>query len=58
MNKFEWIDIFRDELVDRFLSLCNYNDFNKLTLIKIDDTVSEVYDKCIEAMVRESEDTE
>ena len=53
MNKFEAVDKFRDELMDKFLSLCNYNDFNKLNLEKIGDTVNEIYDKCIAEMVDE-----
>lgn len=45
------IDAFRDALMDAFLHLCNWNDYNKLTLLKIGDTVDEVYDKCIADMV-------
>lgn len=53
MDKFEAVDKFRDELVDKFLRLCNYNDFNKLNLEKIYDTVNDIYDKCIDDMFRE-----
>lgn len=55
MDKFEWVDRFRDELADKFLSLCNYNDFNRLNLERIMDTVNDIYDKCIEEMVKEEE---
>lgn len=26
------LELFRDMLIDEFLRLCNYNDYNKLTL--------------------------
>ena len=42
-----YIDKFRDELMDKFLRLCNYNDFSKLNLEKIADTINEIYDKCV-----------
>ena len=53
MDKFEAVDKFRDELMDKFLSLCNYNDFYKLNLEKIADTINDIYDKCIDDMVKE-----
>ena len=42
------LDTFKDELVGRFIDLCNGNDFNKLKLEKIYDTIDEIYDKHIE----------
>lgn len=53
MDKFEAVDIFRDKLMDEFLGLCNYNDFNKITLITIGDAVDRIYDECIEEMMKE-----
>lgn len=53
MDKFEAVDKFRDKLMDEFLSLCNYNDFNKITLITIGDAVDRIYDKCIADMLKE-----
>ena len=44
---FECIDRFRDELMSRFIDLCRGNDYNKLTLLKIDDVVCKIYDKQI-----------
>lgn len=44
---FEALDAFRDELAGRFIDLCNGNDFSKLTLGKIYDTINEIYDKHI-----------
>jgi hypothetical protein len=44
---FECVDRFRDELMSRFIDLCRGNDYNKLTLLKIDDVVCNIYDKQI-----------
>lgn len=55
MNKFEAVDKFRDELMDEFLSLCNYNDYNKINLLRIGETIDRIYDKCIADMVDEDE---
>lgn len=53
MCKFEIIDKFRNMLDDRFLSLCNYNDFDELNLLTISETIADVYDECIAEMVGE-----
>lgn len=55
MNKFEAVDKFRDELMDKFLSLCNYNDYSKINLLTIGETVDRVYEKCIDDMVNDDE---
>lgn len=55
MNKFEAVDKFRNELMDKFLSLCNYNDYNKINLLTIDETVDRIYEKCINDMVNDDE---
>lgn len=55
MDKFEAVDKFRDELTDKFIKLCNYNDFNKLTLLTIGEVVDQIYDKCINDMITEDE---
>ena len=56
MDKFEAVDKFRNELMKKFISLCRYNDFNKLTLLRIGETIDEVYDKCIDDMAMKNED--
>jgi hypothetical protein len=53
MDSFEAVDMFRDKLMDEFLSLCNYNDFDKINLLTIGDTVDRIYDKCITDMLKE-----
>lgn len=52
-TKFKVIDKFRDTLADEYLRLCNYNDFNKLNLERIVDTLNEVYDNLVNEMVGE-----
>ena len=44
------LELFRDMLIDEFLRLCNYNDYNKLTLLKVGDVVNECFDKSIETI--------
>lgn len=44
---FKALDTFKDELAGRFIDLCNGNDFNKLTLEKIYDTIDEIYSEHI-----------
>ena len=50
MSKNEYINAtdlqdFRDEIMDKFLSLCNYNDFGQLTLVRISETIDEIFDR-------------
>ena len=41
------LDGFRNEIMEKFLSLCNYNDYNKLTLLRIGETIDEIYYKYV-----------
>ena len=47
---YDELELFRDMLIDEFLRLCNYNDYNKLTLLKIGDVVDKCFDKSIETI--------
>lgn len=58
MDKFKAVDRFRDELMDKFLSLCNYNDYNKISLLLIGDTINDIYNKCVGDMAKEGEENE
>ena len=49
------IDSFKDALVDKFLLLCNCNDFNKLTLLTISDAISDVFNEQILRVLKEGE---
>ena len=55
MDKFEAIDMFKDRVMDEFISLCNYNDFDKINLLTIGDTVDRIYDECIEEIQKGEE---
>lgn len=55
LDSLEAVDKFRDELMNKFLRLCNYNDFSKLRLEKIADTINVVYDKCIDDLLQTAE---
>ena len=55
MEKFKVVDKFRDELMSKFMSLCNYNDYNKLNLLRISETIDGIYDKCIADIIDEDE---
>lgn len=41
------LDDFRNDIMDKFLSLCNYNDYNKLTLLRIGETIDDAYYKYV-----------
>ena len=47
---YDELELFKNMLIDEFLRLCNYNDCNKLTLLKIGDVVDECFDKSIETI--------
>ena len=53
MTKFEAVDKFRDELMEEFLHMGNYNDYSKITLIRIGEAVNRIYNQCIDEMVGE-----
>lgn len=55
MEKFKVADKFSEELMDEFMSLCNYNDFNKINLLTIGETVDRIYDKIIADIIDEDE---
>lgn len=55
MDKFEAVDKFRNLIMNKFIELCNYNDYDKINLLTIGETVDRIYDRCIEDMVKEDE---
>lgn len=50
VESYDELELFRELLMDEFLRLCNYNDYSKLTLLKISDVVNECFDKSIETI--------
>ena len=55
MDRYEVLEEFRDALMDKFIDLCNGNDFNKINLLLIGETVNQIYDECIKDMRKEDE---
>jgi hypothetical protein len=43
----EAVDELKNDLMDAFIGLCGGNDYNRLNLLKIGDTVARVYNKHI-----------
>ena len=39
------IDAFKSEIMNRFIELCRGNDYNKLTLLRIGETIDRIYEK-------------
>ena len=48
VDRYYELELFRNMLISEFIRLCNYNDYNKLTLLKIGDVVDECFEKSIE----------
>lgn len=40
-----WLDEFKREIMSAFIIMCKGNDFKKLTLLKIGDTIDSIYEK-------------
>lgn len=53
MKRYEVVDKFRSALMDKFIELCRGNDYNKINLLLIGETVENTYDKCIEDLRKE-----
>ena len=47
------LENFRDEVVDKFIIMCNGNDYNKLNLMSMVDTIDCIYDKHISNISKE-----
>lgn len=54
-DKFAAVDRFRANLTNTFIDLCRGNDYNKLTLLKICDTIDRTYDRLIDDMRNDDE---
>lgn len=46
----EAVDMFRNLIVNRFIELCNYNDYGKINLLLIGETIDRIYDDVIAKM--------
>ena len=47
------LEKFRDEVVDKFIIMCDGNDYNKLNLMSMVDTIDCIYDKHIDNLLNE-----
>ena len=47
---FRALDCFKKAIVDAFLSLCNYNDYNKINLLLICNTIDRIYNDVVSKM--------
>lgn len=47
------LEKFRDEVVDKFIIMCDGNDYNKLNLMSMVDTIDCIYDKHIDNILNE-----
>ena len=43
--KRETLTRFRNEVMDKFIDLCRGNDYNKLTLLRIGETIDSIFEK-------------
>ena len=41
----ELLDAFKRELMSEFIKMCRGNDYNKLSLLRIGDTIDRLYEK-------------
>lgn len=41
----ETLTRFRNEVMDKFIDLCRGNDYNKLTLLRIGETIDSIFEK-------------
>lgn len=44
-NEKRLMDEFKSELMSKFIDLCRGNDYNKLTLLRIGETIDRIYEK-------------
>lgn len=44
-NEKRLLDDFKSEIMSKFIELCRGNDYNKLTLLRIGETIDRIYEK-------------
>ena len=49
-ERFEAVDMFRNLLTNKFIELCNYNDYGKINLLLIGETIDRIYDDVVTKM--------
>lgn len=48
------LENFRNDIVDKFIWMCDANDYNKLNLLNIVDAIDCIYDKHIESLLKKA----
>ena len=51
----EAIDDFKNGIMDRFIDMCRGNDYNKINLLQIGDTIDHIFDLYVKKMIFEKE---
>lgn len=51
----EEIDNFRSDIMSRFIDMCRGNDYNKVNLLQIGDTIDHIFDLYVKKMIFEKE---
>lgn len=51
----EEIDNFRSDIMSRFIDMCGGNDYNKVNLLQIGDTIDHIFDLYVKKMIFEKE---
>ena len=46
----EAVDKFRSELINKFIDLCRGNDYNKINLLLIGETIDQIFDDVVAKM--------
>lgn len=46
----EAVDMFRNLIMNKFIELCNYNDYGKINLLLIGETIDRIYDDVVAKM--------
>lgn len=49
-ERFEAVDMFRNLLTNKFIELCNYNDYGKINLLLIGEAIDRIYDDVVAKM--------
>jgi hypothetical protein len=49
-ERFEAVDMFRNLITNKFIELCNYNDYGKINLLLIGETIDRIYDDVVAKM--------
>jgi hypothetical protein len=55
-EKLEVLTLFRNEVMGKFLALCDYNDYRKISLLTIGDTIDKIFDRHVSQILKEGDE--